>query len=588
MAPPCLVWWDDRSSLRLPEGAWLGLSRVGLFEAIRRDRRLEELSIRALAKRYGVHRRTVRQALESPVPPLRKRRSQAAPKLDPVRSLIDAMLREDLTAPRKQRHTARRVLARLVDEHGVRDLSYSTVRDYVHVRRSEINAEAGRCVEEAFVPQTHDPAAEAEVDFADLWIDLKGIRTKVFLFTLRLSFSGRAVHRAFASQSQEAFLEGHVYAFERLGGVPVRHIRYDNLKSAVSRVLFGRSRVESERWVLFRSWYGFEAFYCEKGLAGAHEKGGVEGEGGRFRRNHLVPVPKVDSMAELNERLEVYDKADDARRISSRITTVGQDFAAEQPLLASLPAESFEPGVTLTPRVDRYAQVMVRQCRYSVPVRLIGRRVRVLLRASELLIFDGRIRVAWHERCTTKGDAVLVLDHYLEVLVRKPGALPGSTALAQARKAGTFTAAHEAFWSAARAKLGDAAGTRVLIEVLLLHRHLRHADVVAGLVAATSVGAVSADVIAVEARKASDNDTEKHGVTLETATAPTTSAAPASVVSLTERRLADPASVIAGLPADRRPPPQVSVYDELLQRRHTQPTTSGSSGKVKHHKGSAS
>jgi transposase len=273
-----------------PEGAWLGLSRVGLFEAIRRDRQREGLSIRALANRYGVHRRTVRQALASPVPPPRKRRSQVAPKLDSAKPLIDAMLREDLTAPRKQRHTARRVLARLVDEHGVGDITYSTVRDYVRVRRMEINAEAGRCVEEAFVPQTHRAGEEAEVDFADLWIDLKGIRTKVFLFTLRLSFSGRAVHRGFASQGQEAFLEGHVYAFERLGGVPVIHIRYDNLKSAVSRVLFGRNRVESERWVLFRSWYGCQAFYCEKGLHGAHEKGGVEGEGGRFRRTHLVPV----------------------------------------------------------------------------------------------------------------------------------------------------------------------------------------------------------------------------------------------------------------------------------------------------------
>ncbi len=188
-----------------PEGAWLGLSRVGLFEAIRRDRRREGLSIRALANRYQVHRRTVRQALASPVPPPRKRRCKAAPKLDPVKPLIDVMLREDLTAPRKQRRTARRVLARLVDEHGVGDITYSTVRDYVRIRRAEINAEAGRCVEEAFVPQTHNPAAEAEVDFADLWVDLKGIRTKVFLFTLRMSYSGKAVHRAFASQSRRRF-----------------------------------------------------------------------------------------------------------------------------------------------------------------------------------------------------------------------------------------------------------------------------------------------------------------------------------------------------------------------------------------------
>lgn len=291
---------------------------MGLFEAIRRDARREGLSVRALAKRYRVHRRTVRQALASPVPPARRPRSSVAPKLDRVRPLIDAMLREDLTAPRKQRHTARRVLARLVDEHGIGDISYSTVRDYVRVRRAEINAEAGRCVEEAFVPQTHHPGEEAEVDFADLWIDLKGVRTKVSLFTLRLSFSGRAFHRAFASQGQEAFLEGHVLAFEHMGGVPTRHIRYDNLKSAVSRVLFGRTPVESERWVLFRSWYGFEAFYCEKGLHGAHEKGGVEGEGGRFRRTHLVPVPRVDSLEELNERLAGYDRADDDRRIAHR------------------------------------------------------------------------------------------------------------------------------------------------------------------------------------------------------------------------------------------------------------------------------
>jgi transposase len=162
----------------------------------------------------------------------------------------------------------------------------------------------------AFVPQSHLPGAEAEVDFADLWIDLAGVRTEVFLFTLRLSCSGKSVHRAFATQGQEAFLVGHVDAFTVLGGVPTVHIRYDNLKSAVSRVLFGRNRLESDRWVLFRSHFGFDAFYCQPGVEGAYEKGGVEGEGGRFRRNHLVPVPKVATLAELNARLAAIDSAD--------------------------------------------------------------------------------------------------------------------------------------------------------------------------------------------------------------------------------------------------------------------------------------
>jgi transposase len=247
--------------------------KAELFEAIRRDERREDLSIRALAERHGVHRRTVRAALASAVPAPRKPRTAQAPKLEPFRSFIDAMLVADLGAPRKQKHTARRVLARLVDEHAAVDLSYSAVRDYVYRRRPQVAAEAGRGVETAFVPQSHLPGAEAEVDFGDVWVELAGELTKCFLFTLRLSYSGKAVHRVFASQGQEAFIEGHLAAFVVLGGVPTDKIRYDNLRSAVSRVLLGRSRVESEHWVTFRSHMGFDAFYCQPGIGGAHEKG---------------------------------------------------------------------------------------------------------------------------------------------------------------------------------------------------------------------------------------------------------------------------------------------------------------------------
>jgi hypothetical protein len=134
-----------------------------VFEVIRRDHRREELSIRQLADRHRVLRRTVRQALESGIPPLRKPRLLPAPVLDPVKPLIDAIMRSDLDAPKNQGHTARRVLARLVDEHGVQDLSYSTVRDYVAKRRPEIVAEAGKPLETGCVPQTHGhPAAPGE------------------------------------------------------------------------------------------------------------------------------------------------------------------------------------------------------------------------------------------------------------------------------------------------------------------------------------------------------------------------------------------------------------------------------------------
>jgi hypothetical protein len=142
--------------------------------------------------------------------------------------------------------------------------------------------------------------------------------------------------------------------------------------------------------------------------------------------------------------------------------------------------------------------------RYSVPVRLIGRQVRVVLRSSELIIYDGRHEAARHERVTARGAETLVLDHYLESLMRKPGALAGSVSLDQARASGVFTGAHEALWSAARRADGEPAATRVLIEVLLLHRHMAAADVITGIKAALSVGAHAADVVAVEARRAAD------------------------------------------------------------------------------------
>jgi len=185
---------------------------------------------------------------------------------------------------------------------------------------------------------------------------------------------GKAVHRVFASQGQEAFIEGHLEAFRVLGGTPIDKIRYDNLKSAVTRVLFGRNRTESDRWVAFRSHYGFDTFYCLPGIEGAHEKGGVEGEVGRFRRNHLVPMPDIATLVELMAHLEQINAAEDRRRIGNRTLTVGYDFALEQSLLRPLPAEGIDPGLTLTPRVDRYARVMVRMAHYSVPARLIGRR----------------------------------------------------------------------------------------------------------------------------------------------------------------------------------------------------------------------
>jgi transposase len=471
-------------------------SRVELFEQIRRGRRIEGLSIRELAGRHGVHRRTVRQALASAIPPPRKtypRRPR--PAIDPYVEVIDRWLREDREVPRKQRHTARRVWQRLVAEHGAM-LAEVTVSRYVARRRVELGLDRV----EVAVPQTHPPGAEAEVDFGEFYATVAGTWIKLWMFVMRLSHSGRAFHVAFATQAQEAFLEGHVLALAHFGAVPAR-IRYDNLKPAVIRVLRGRDRAESERFIALRSHYGFDGFFCVPGKEGAHEKGGVEGEIGRFRRRHLVPVPRVASLAELNELIAAGDLADDRRVITGRPVTVAAAFAAELAHLSPLPGEAFDPARLLEARVDNRARVSVRQCYYSVPARYAGRRLPVRLSATTVEVLDAAKVVARHDRAAGRYVEVLTLDHYLEVLVRKPGAFPGATALAQAKASGAFTDAHQAYWDAVRRERGDAGGTRSLIEILLAHRNLPAPALITAMGKAVEAGVLDPQVVLIDARR---------------------------------------------------------------------------------------
>jgi transposase len=471
---------------------------VEQFEGIRRDARDRGMSIRALARRHGVHRRTVREALADATPPARKVPDRLAPATGQYVDLVRRWLIEDLTAPKKQRHTARRIWQRLVEEEDAR-VGESTVRNLVARLRVEIGAD--RC--QVMVPQTHPPAEEAEVDFGEFSASIAGEVMKLYMFCMRLSHSGKAFHFGYANQTQESFLDGHVRAFEAFGGVPTGMIRYDNLKPAVIRIALGRERFEHPRFVAMRSHYGFDSFFCAPGIEGAHEKGGVEGEIGRFRRRHLTPIPHVPSLPALNAALAAADARDDARRIGGRAETIAEAAARETPLLRPLPAEPFDVALSLSCRVDAKARICVRQSYYSVPASYVGRRLEVRLGATSLTVYDRATIIAEHPRSLHKYSEDLLLDHYLEVLSRKPGALAGSIALAAARASGAFTADHQRFWETARRRLGDGPGTRALIGVLLLHRTLPADAVIAGMNAALSLDSCDPDLVAVEARRAS-------------------------------------------------------------------------------------
>jgi transposase len=504
-------------------------SRVELFEQIRRDREFEGLSIHALGRRHGVHRRTVRQALESPLPLPRKRpERRPAPKLGEWRELIDSWLGADREAPRKQRHTAKRIHERLRDEHGV-EVSERQVRRYVRERRQAL----GELVDEVFVPLCSEPGAEAEVDWGEATVVIAGVPTRVFLFLMRACFSGGCFVQAHTRATQQAFLEGHVAAFEFFGGA-FGLVRYDNLKAAVAKVLKGRRRVESDRFVALRSHYLYESSFTRTGKEGAHEKGGVEGDVGRFRRTYLVPVPEVATLAALNDRLAAACISDLRRTIRGRRETVGEALAREACLLRSLPAEPFDSAEQATPRVDAKSLATVRQNQYSLPVRLAGLRVAARIGAREIVFcHDGR-EVARHARLHGRFGTSAQLDHYLELLALKPGALARSLALRQERERGAWPDCFDQLWHAIGQRVGASEAARQMVDVLLLCRELGPGQVELAVRGALAAGAHDGRAVTVLARRAQRR--------------------PVAPLSGLEARLA----------ASDRPPPDVGEYDQLL------------------------
>lgn len=480
-------------------------SRVELFEQIRRDRDRDGLSIRALAAKYRVHRRTVREALESAVPPAKRRpENRPAPKLGEYRELIDEWLIADQLAPRKQRHTAKRIWRRLVDELGV-EVAETTVRDHVRRRRREL----GLTVGEVFVPQVHAPARTAEVDWGEAEVDLAGARTRVQLFFMRSCFSGGAFSMASPVETQQAFLEGHALAFDWFGGV-FAEVRYDNLGSAVKKVLRGRRRVETDRFIAMRSHYLFDSIFTTPGIEGAHEKGGVEGEVGRLRRNHLVPVPSVGSIGQLNRLLVDACECDLSRRIAGRPVTVAEQLAAERPLLRVLPAP-FDATETATVQVDSKALVTIRQNRYSVPVALAGMKVSVAIGATEIRIVHRDREVARHERLHGKYGTRATLDHYLELLTRKPGALARSLPLAQERDRGNWPATFDELWGALRSRCGASEADKQMVDVLMLCREHGPASVELAVRGVLAAGAIDGRAVGVLARRTTSSPAQRLG-----------------------------------------------------------------------------
>ena len=368
-----------------------------------------QLSKRAACRQYELSWHTLTKILAYEEPPgYRQKEPRRKPKLEPFLPIIHEILQQDREAPKKQRHTAWRILERLRAEHGFTG-GYTIVKDAVRAWKQ------GH--QEVFLPLTHPPG-EAQVDFGEAIVKLAGQETKVALFVMTLPYSGAIFVRAFPRECTETFLEGHSQAFVFFAGVPYR-ISYDNSTIAVIEVLKGRERKLTREFLRLQSHYLFQEHFCL--VRRANEKGHVERLLGYARRNFLVPVPEVASLAALNEILADRCRADLEHRTRGCSGTKGELLVEDQAAFLPLPRQPFEARRIDQVSADSQSLVRFDTNSYSVPVKYAHRKITVVATVDEVrLIYEDRL-VARHPRCWQKEQYRFEPVHYLALLERKPG-----------------------------------------------------------------------------------------------------------------------------------------------------------------------
>lgn len=380
-----------------------------------RSLRARGWSERRIAQELGIARKTVKKYAEAAEaqPRYQQRRARRKPAIEPVRGLIDQWLEEDKQAPPKQRHTAQRIWERLTSPPYTYRIAASTVRLYVQQARAT--------PPEAFVPLAFG-FGHAQADWGAAEVVVAGVRQTAIFFVLRLDTSEDAFVQIFPTQRTEAVYEGHTRAFAHFAGVPTT-ILYDNAPTLVAHVLQGRNRDETAAFLTLRAHYGFGADFCQPGRKGAHEKGGVENGIGWARRNLLVPVPEAESWDALNAELAARCRARRGKAHSRAAATVGEVWAQERAHLLPLPRVPFVCCQVAVATVNRYAMVTYDRNRYSVPTALVGRSVTLQAFVDRIEVVEGARVVAAHPRCYERDREVLAVEHYVELLERKPGAV---------------------------------------------------------------------------------------------------------------------------------------------------------------------
>ncbi|PYT16826.1 MAG: IS21 family transposase [Acidobacteria bacterium] len=452
--------------------------KVEVYARVRRAVQVDGMSIRQAARDFGLARKTIRKMLQFSLPPGYERKKPIQrPKLGPWLGIIDQILVDDRSQPKKQRHTAKRIWDRLKAEHAFSG-GYTVVKDYVRQARLRHK--------EVFVPLVHPPG-DAQADFGEALVVIAGKEQKAHFQCMDLPHSDDSFVVAFPAENTEAFLEGHTQAFAYFGGAP-RTILYDNTRIAVKEITGDGERKPTEAFSALQSHYLFAAKFGRPGKG--NDKGNVEGLVGYARRNFLVPVPRAATWEALNAHLLEECRKRRERKLWGHTQTIAERFERDREQLLPLPPAPLEACQKRTTRVSSQALVRYETNDYSVPVEYGHRQVLVKAFVWEVVICAASEVIARHPRSYDREEMIFNPLHYLALLEQKTNALDQAAPLAGWQLPEEFVELRRQM----EARLGKR-GRREYVQVLRLLETFSLAEVAAAVRQALRFPAIAFDAV---------------------------------------------------------------------------------------------
>lgn len=381
-----------------------------------------------IARIVGCDWRTVKKYVDkedfSPAHPAPKPEPES--KLNKFKPLIDQWLTDDLNAPRKQRHTAKRVHRRLQEQTEIPgyDCSYRLTAEYVSKKKKELRQKKSA---EGNLPLEHFPG-EAQADFgcADFYENGKKYEEAKYL-VLSFPYSNGGFLQLNYGENLECLLEGLKAMFEHIGGVPTE-IWFDNTKTIVTKILRDGDRKITERFRLFSEHYRFRPVFMNP--ESGNEKGNVENKVGYLRRNELVPVPRFLKLPDFNRQLLKCCDKDMSREHYDKDTMIGTLFEEDRKALLPLPTVPFDTALYTSARTDKYGKFTLNKGkhRYSASPAFCEDTVQLKITSATVTVMDFNMReVVTHRRLYSENDAES-MDWlpYLKYIAKKPRSLRNS------------------------------------------------------------------------------------------------------------------------------------------------------------------